>query len=143
MISYMMLVITLRTVLTFVAGVPKLPPLDKEELSHVINELLSPRVTTAVSSVHSIVVLSVSHFFQKCVCGCSRFVIHVISIARHTESYTTTNANRLRFQSRFAAQFLFETRPDFAMNHIIQALSNTPHTLSEYRVFPEVGILIG
>ena len=61
MISYMMLVITLRAVLTFV-GVPKLPPLDKEELSHVINELLSPRVTTTVSSVNSIVVLSVSHF---------------------------------------------------------------------------------
>ena len=57
-----MLVITLRAVLTFVAGVPKLPPLDKEELSHVINILLSPRITTAVSSVHSIVVLSVSHF---------------------------------------------------------------------------------
>lgn len=137
-----MLVITLRAVLTFV-GVPKLPPPDREELSNVINILLSPRITTAVSSVHSIVVLSVSHFFQKCVCGCSRFVIHVISIARHTESYTTTNANILRFESRFISQFLFETRSDFAMNHIIQALSNTPHTLSEYRVFPEVGILIG
>ncbi len=56
-----MLVITLRAVLTFV-GVPKLPPPDREELSNVINILLSPRITTAVSSVHSIVVLSVSHF---------------------------------------------------------------------------------
>ena len=138
----MMLVITLRAVLTFV-GVPKLPPLDKEELSHVINELLSPRVTTTVSSVNSIVVLSVSHFFHITLCGCSRFVIHVISIARHTESYTTTNANILRFESRFISQFLFETRSDFAMNHIIQALSNTPHTLFEYRVFVEVDILSG
>ena len=60
-ISYTMLVITLRAVLAFV-GVPKLPPPDREELSNVINILLSPRITTAVSSVHSIVVLSVSHF---------------------------------------------------------------------------------
>lgn len=56
-----MLVITLRAVLTFV-GVPKLLLHDREELSNVINILLSPRITTAVSSVHSIVVLSVSHF---------------------------------------------------------------------------------
>ena len=72
-----MLVITLRAVLTFV-GVPKLPPPDREELSNVINILLSPRITTAVSSVNSIFVFSVIHFFKKCVFGCSRVVIDVI-----------------------------------------------------------------
>ena len=57
-----MLVITLRAILKLVVGVSKLPPHNREVLSRVINELPSPRITTAVSSVHSIVVLSVSHF---------------------------------------------------------------------------------
>ena len=65
-ISYTMLVITLRAVLKLVVGVSKLPPHNREELSRVINELPSPRITTAVSSV---VVLSISHLCQKTLCG--------------------------------------------------------------------------
>ena len=68
-ISHTMLVITLRAVLKLVVGVPKLPPHNREELSDVINELPSPRIATAVSSVNSIAVLSIRHLYQKIVCG--------------------------------------------------------------------------
>lgn len=68
-ISYTMLVITLRAILKLVVGVSKLPPHNREVLSRVINELPSPRITTAVSSVSSIAVLSIRHLYQKIVCG--------------------------------------------------------------------------
>lgn len=64
-----MLDIALCAVLKLVVGVSELPPHNREEFSHVINELLSPRVTATVSSVNSIVVLSIRHLYQKILCG--------------------------------------------------------------------------